>query len=539
MRRTFSLVLLRILLLAGVYTVGGILGLRMDPVSGFATLVWPPTGVSLAVLSLLGVELWPGVALGAFLTNLVTGATVPVALGICAGNTLEALAGTYLLRGCAGLRGPMRRTSEVLWLVGPVALGTTVLSATIGVASLLAGRAIDSHLVGATWRAWWVGDALSDLTVGSLLLTWASAPRWKPRGIRVVEALGLAASSILVGASVSFAKPGPPGGGPFLEPYLAFSIFPLLMWAALRFGLRGTTATMFLVWAVATVVTARGRGLFVRETLSKSLLYLQVFMGFATIVALAFGAVVSELAESVRSRERVLAVVSHDLKNPLHTIRMAACRLKRTEIAESDRLVGPIERAVDRMDRLIGDLLDLAAMDAGAMSLSMGPQDARALMDEAIEMMRPLASERGQTLRADVEWQDVTVMCDRERILQVFSNLIGNAIKFTPEGGTIVAAIECADPATARFRVSDTGVGIAPADMPQLFERFRRGTCAPRQEGTGLGLSIAKAIVGAHGGKIWAESSAGKGSTFFFTLRAQGSTCRAPITPPRRFSRAR
>jgi signal transduction histidine kinase len=368
-----------------------------------------------------------------------------------------------------------------------------------------------------------------------------SAPRAKPRWPRVVEAAALGASSILVGASVSFSKPGAAGPGGALEPYLMLPIFPLLIWAALRFGLRGTTATMFLVWAVDTLVTIRGGGPFVRETLAKSLLYLQVFMGFATAVALTFGAVVSELTDEVRSRERVLAVVSHDLKNPLQAIRMAAAQLRRVDATRSDRPVGPgpIERSVDRMDRLIRDLLDLASMDAGAMSLSVGAHDGRALMDEAVEMMRPLASERGQVLRTVAERNDVSVMCDRERILQVFSNLIGNAIKFTPKGGTITTAMGCADPATVHFRVSDTGVGIAPADLPLLFERFRRLEGATQREGTGLGLSIAKAIVVAHGGKIWAESRRGQGSTFFFTVPAYGASCRRSISPLRRLLAAR
>src|SRR5262249_41535509 len=159
-------------------------------------------------------------------------------------------------RRFAGLCGPMRRTREMLWLVGPTALGSSTLSATIGVLSLLAGSVIDGHRARETWFAWWVGDAIGDLTVAALLLTWLGGPRAKLRWPRVLEAAALVAASILVGASLSLSKPGAAGPGASLAPYLMFPSFPLLIWAALRFGLRGTTASMFLVSIVAIARTA-------------------------------------------------------------------------------------------------------------------------------------------------------------------------------------------------------------------------------------------------------------------------------------------
>jgi signal transduction histidine kinase len=241
-------------------------------------------------------------------------------------------------------------------------------------------------------------------------------------------------------------------------------------------------------------------------------------MGFAAMTSLTLGAVVTELAVAVRARDRVLAVVSHDLKNPLHTIRLATELLKRGA-GRRGEVTSAIERAANRMERLISDLLDLAAMDADSLLLSVNAQDARALVDEAVEMMQSQATERAQALRMVADGAGASVFCDRERILQVFSNLIGNAMKFTPAGGIITVGMERADADTMRFRVSDTGVGIDAADVPHLFERFRRGRKLSG-EGTGLGLSIAKAIVVAHGGKIWVESRPGQGSTFFFTLPA-------------------
>jgi signal transduction histidine kinase len=146
-------------------------------------------------------------------------------------------------------------------------------------------------------------------------------------------------------------------------------------------------------------------------------------------------------------------------------------------------------------------------------------------------MMQSLAIDRAQALDVVVEGANGSVLCDRERILQVFSNLIGNAMKFTPRGGTITVGMDRYDSRTARFRVSDTGVGIDPADLPHLFERFQRRRGA-RRGGTGLGLSIAKAIVAAHGGTIWVHSRAGQGSSFFFTLPVQASDAERPSHSP-------
>jgi signal transduction histidine kinase len=531
--RSSALLTLRIALLASVYAVAGKLCLQLDAVAGFATLVWPPTGIALAALWFFGPNLWPGVALGGFLVNLWVGAAWPLALSIGLGNMLEAVAGVYLLRHLGRMQGPLERTRHVWVLVGPVSFGSSMISASIGVASLLAARIIDRGGISETWRAWWLGDALGVLTVGSLLLSWAGVRVAALRWSRLVEAAALAALSFAVGISVFFSAPAALGGGAFLREYL---LFPLLIWAGLRFGLPGATATTFLSSTIAIAGTAARRGPFVHDTLAESLLYLQGFMTFAAVTALSFGAVVNELAQAIRARESVLAVVSHDLKNPLNTVRMAAAILKARDDGDRTDLAFRIERAVDRMDRLIRDLLDLAALDAGAMSLDLRLHDARRLVEEAVEMMRPLASERDQTLSVATERDDVSILCDRERVLQVFSNLIGNAILYTPNGGAITVAVESHDAGTARLRVTDTGAGIDAADLPEVFERFRRGQRA-RHDGTGLGLSIAKAIVVAHGGRIWASSRPGQGSTFSFTVRAQTAAAEPVPHPSRRIER--
>jgi signal transduction histidine kinase len=221
---------------------------------------------------------------------------------------------------------------------------------------------------------------------------------------------------------------------------------------------------------------------------------------------------------ATRSRDDLLAVVSHDLRTPLATIFGTAELLAQSEAPEEKRQkwVEALRRSAEWMKRLIEDLLDIARIEAGRFSLAPQPCDAGPLLEEVLELHRPLAQQKMLRLEGQVIGPDRGLLCDRPRILQVLSNLIGNAIKFTPEGGAINVRVELGG-REARFSVTDSGSGIAADALPHIFERFWQARRAART-GAGLGLAIAKGIVEAHRGKIWTESVPGKGSTFFFTL---------------------
>ena len=175
-----------------------------------------------------------------------------------------------------------------------------------------------------------------------------------------------------------------------------------------------------------------------------------------------------------------------------------------------------IIRATERMERLIRDLLDVARIEADRLAIVRRPIDAAAIVREAVEGASRRAESRQQTLRASLPDRPVAVSADSDRLLQVLANLIDNASKFAPEKGDIEVAVRL-DGSAVRFSVSDTGPGIPAASLDDLFEPFWRG--GDRSiEGAGLGLAIARGIVEAHGGRIWAESEPGAGSTFQFTL---------------------
>ena len=225
--------------------------------------------------------------------------------------------------------------------------------------------------------------------------------------------------------------------------------------------------------------------------------------------------------DATRARDDLVAIVSHDLRNPIHTINMAAAFL--LDVAPpvdrrvtSRRQLEVIQRQANRANRLISDLLDVARIQAGGLAVEPIPVEVRSLVQEALDSATPLATGNQLTLSRDVGEDVSTVSSDRDRVLQVFANLIGNAIKFTPKGGQITIRAESAG-AEVRFVVCDTGPGIPPEHLPHVFDRYWQAKSTAKL-GTGLGLSIAKGIVEAHGGRIWVESEPGCGASFIFTL---------------------
>jgi signal transduction histidine kinase len=232
-----------------------------------------------------------------------------------------------------------------------------------------------------------------------------------------------------------------------------------------------------------------------------------------------------EAQDAASARDDVLAIVSHDLRNPLNVVGMSAALL-RTTLGESSStgavnwlpLVQRIERNVTRMNRLIEDLLDASRVDTGKLSVQLKPEKASALVTDAVEAALPLAEAQQTRLQTDGLDTTLVVKADRDRILQVLSNLIGNSLKFVPKTDGRVTLSVSIDGNRARFSVADNGPGIPAPHLEHLFERYWKGATASR-DGAGLGLFIAKGILDAHGGEMRVESKLGEGTTVRFWLR--------------------
>lgn len=229
------------------------------------------------------------------------------------------------------------------------------------------------------------------------------------------------------------------------------------------------------------------------------------------------------LRQAVRARDDMMGIVSHDLRNPANAVKMLA-----RSIIEGDAMdaspsvmerVAVIRQAADQIDALIQDLLDITRLEAGRLQVNATPVVVAGIVAKSIDAMRPLAEAGGLTLAAALPPIGLVVIGDSDRIIQLLSNLIGNAIKFTPAGGIVSFLVTTRD-ADVEFEVTDTGSGIAPDQLPYVFDHFYQATPARRgsRHGAGLGLPISRGIVEAHGGRIWIEGAPGQGTTVRFTL---------------------
>lgn len=223
-----------------------------------------------------------------------------------------------------------------------------------------------------------------------------------------------------------------------------------------------------------------------------------------------------EAQRAGQAREDMLTLVSHDLRNPLSAITLGTNVLMR-KIRDAEENVGVIQRSAGRIERIVENLLDLASTQAGQpVAMEREVADAGDLVREAVLLQQPLADKKGVRVVTDVQFADAPLFCDRTRILQVFGNLLDNAIKFSSSGQEVTVRGDVAD-RHVRFAVSDRGPGLRESDLPHIFEPF---WSAPRggKKGLGLGLSIAKSIVDAHDGRMWVSSDPSQGTTFYFTL---------------------
>ncbi len=221
-------------------------------------------------------------------------------------------------------------------------------------------------------------------------------------------------------------------------------------------------------------------------------------------------------------RNEILGVVSHDLRNPLSVVAMCGARLAGTDDLDRDATIGigeTIQEAANWAQRLVADLLDIASIESGKLSVQRRKHDPVIIAAKSVVAFEHVAAEREIDLEIITPDAVAPIAVDEQRILQVLSNMIGNALKFTNRGGRVeLEVVDQGD--TVRFSVRDTGSGIPPHQMPRVFDRFWQADQRASVRGSGLGLSIAKGIIDAHGGRIWAESEVGVGSTFFIAIPA-------------------
>jgi signal transduction histidine kinase len=511
------------LALAAVYFVTARVGLTLATVGRSVTLVWPPTGLALAILFMHGRHLWPGVALGAFAVNATT-PDVPVlaALGMAIGNTSEALLGTALLRR-SGFEAGLRRVADVLRLVVLAGMVSTVPSAVLGTLSLWAAGVVPAGEALASLRVWWIGDLMGALIVTPLLFSARDLLGARPSRRRSLEAGVLSLATLALGV-LAFRGSVPSSGVSYIAPH---TLFPLLLWAAIRFGPRGAAWANLTISAVSVWATVNHLGPFARPSLDESLLLLQTFMAMVVLTSLVLGAAAAERGDAVQAREDFISIASHELRTPLTPLTLQLDRLRKMlsrgelGLEEVRKLHASLERQTARLGALVDILLDVTRLRAGPMRLKREKFDlsalARETADGLADHLRLARSELTLETSGPIEgsW-------DRVRIQQAITNLLTNAIKYGD--GKPIAMVVSTDDHGAHLAIRDRGPGIPRRDQARLFRRFERlPSSVGKSGGLGLGLYITRQIMEAHGGTVRVDSRPGAGATF---------TCTLPLIPP-------
>ncbi|HEX2240643.1 MAG TPA: MASE1 domain-containing protein [Actinomycetota bacterium] len=496
----------RVLLLAAVYFVAAKLGLQLAIDPGNATILWAPTGISLAALMLFGPRLWPGVAIGAFAANATTEISILAAAAIAIGNTLEAVVGAALLRRMGFVTG-IDRLRDVGALV-VAALVSTTISATVGAGTLWVSGAAEFSDLDAQWTVWWVGDVMGDLLVAPLLLVWLGRPLGPvaPRRMAEAVALGVALAGLGWTAFVD---------ANIVTSYIAL---PLLIWAALRFRQHGAVSAIFLFAGLGVWATLTGERPFGGDNVVEAVGILQAVMSANAIGTLALAATLAERQKADELKDTFMHMVVHDLRGPVMALVGMSTALKdrfeQIDPEQRSSYLQTLTRASMRLSRLLDSVLFRSQIEQGKLQVRMTPTAVEPVLTEVL---------------AELGLEHVDVSCptavaasvDRRHLEHILLNYLTNARKY---GRPPISVDVSARDRWVQIRVSDSGSGVAQEFVAQLFERFTRGEETGEETGTGLGLAIVGELARAHGGVAWYEPNEPSGSCFFVRLpEAEGS----------------
>jgi signal transduction histidine kinase/ActR/RegA family two-component response regulator len=519
------------------YVLGARLGLRLALTNREVTTVWPPTGVAVAALLLGGMRLWPAVAAGAFMANLLNGASLETTTLVTIGDTLAPVMAALLLTGRLKIRIDLEGVGDVLGVMVVGGLGCMILSATLGTSALVLSGALHASQFWVTWPQWWIGDSMGVVLLAPAILLGAAALRRPPTFPRERIAEGLIVLlALLAVATAPF----------FTSAPISFLVFPPVLWAAFRFGRLVAAGAVVLTAGLAIAAAASGGGPYRPTSIFGGLIALQAFNGSVALVAMVIAAITEQAIRSRRALEQLtadlerqvavrtaelrasneakteyLSRISHELRTPLTAI-IGYSDLLALDESRPDQLekLGAVNRASEHLLSLINDVLDITSIETGTVESAMEPIPVAEVIREATNLVAKLAGDRGIDVRvARSAAASVWVMAERTRLRQVLINLISNAIKYTASGGTVRIAVTLPTLDHVRVSVTDSGPGIAPELIPRLFTPFERlGAERSSVPGSGLGLALCRGIIEAMGGKIGVDSEVGRGSSFWFDL---------------------
>jgi signal transduction histidine kinase len=513
-----------VLLVAVAYAVVARLGSLTTTLPGGVSPIFPSAGIALAAVLVLGLPAIPGVWLGSVVANAIVftqDGGLGLRLGpkdlliqglIAAGASLAAWAGATLVRRLAGDQQPLGSARAVLVLVTAGAFGSAAVSASVGLVTLSLADIMPWGLFGYTWITWLLGDAFGIVIAAPLILAWRGhgRPRWALRPTLEAAALGSATVAL---CAVVFVWDRP----------IEYGLLPLLVWAALRFGVRGATTTATLVAVFAAVGTGHGGGPFVRESANASLLVLDLFLGVTIGCALLFAGILAERsrvqaelasreAAYLKARElevlgRISGTVAHDFNNALAVILAAVDELERAQLA--GRLGLTVRDLRTAAEQAQATTRQLRVFGPGAPRpptvVALAPVVERA--GAALKRILPATVELTLEVRAEPH-----VSADEGQLMRILTNLALNARDAMRQGGRLTLRLRPSegDAGLVALEVADTGTGMSEEVKARIFDPY---FTTKGEQGTGLGLASVRQLVLAAGGRVAVDSALGRGTT--------------------------
>lgn len=495
-------------------------------VHGQVSPVWPPTGIALVALLVIGRKAWIAIALAAFAVNLPIGPTPLGVAVITAGDTLAPFIGAELLR-LLGFHLQLDRLRDAIALIGVGALGAMTISATLGSSVLALAGVVSASGFWSTWAVWWTGDAMGVLLVAPLLLSLlaTSAPSrvdWRS----VAELVALLAATGLVAVLLFQNQLG-----------IEYLVVPLVVLAAWRFRLLGAALAALVASSVAIWAAIHGTGPFEGESLIENMITLQVFNVSVAVASFLLAGYVQtrerqeEMARlyaaaraATEAKTQFLHMAAHELRTPISVVTGYLAMLADGSLGSApDRWQHPLEVLAGKakeLNTIVTDLLEASRIEANALPVNTRLVDLRTVIEGAANRAKARASLMQGEIKIRLPRRPVTIEADPELVGRVLDNLLNNGLTYNANKPRVKVDV-CTEGENAVVRVSDNGAGIPEDERERIFERFHRTNDPAFQTaaGTGLGLFIARELAQRHGGSLAVESSRlGEGSVFALTL---------------------
>ena len=516
----------RLALVAVAYWVAARLSLNLALVHGQVTPLWPPTGIALVAILVLGRGVAPGIALAAFAVNLPLGPSPVGAAFIAVGNTLAPLVSAELLAR-AGFRRELDRLRDAVVLIVLGALVGMMVSATVGTLVLVLSGAVPAARLAATWAVWWTGDAMGVLLVAPFLLNLLPSPGRRPLSWRGAIEVALVSAGVGLMTYVLFQN----------RFRLEYLVLPLIMAAAWRFRLRGAAPAALVASIVAIWAAVNGNGPFAHMTLLEKMVTLQAFNVSLSLASFLLASFVDAREErekmarlyqsaslAIAAKTDAINVAAHELGAPLAVMTSYLALLADGKLgAAPAKWTAVLNVMADKawhVNRIMSDLLDAARIEAQPLKCDVSSVDLRDVVHDAVERARPRAEMNGADIAATLGQEPMQVEADSRQLARILDNLINNGLTYAARPPRLRVSVTT-NGERAVIHVVDNGVGMSESERVRVFRPFHRGNdpAFGGVPGTGLGLYVSRQLAEANEGTLTLErTEVGLGTSFALNL---------------------